>query len=93
MAEINIRLIYNLETGKKDIYIDFESDPDMLPIEHEDAHRDIVEKLIGQNVISGDEAGEIIVRRIEPQRSGKAENTEQSEPEKQDLNHYQTVPC
>lgn len=83
MAEINIRLIYNLETGKKDIYIDFESDADALPIEHEDAHRDIVEKLIGQKVITEGEAGDIILRRVEPQRTGSQRTEETSGPEKQ----------
>ncbi|MDF1814699.1 MAG: hypothetical protein P1V20_21010 [Verrucomicrobiales bacterium] len=83
MAEINIRLIYNLDTGKKDIYIDFESDADSLPIEHEDAHRDIVENLIGQKVLAPDEAGEIVVRRVEPQRSGKQDGETNSGPEKQ----------
>ena len=71
MAEIRIRLIYNLDTGKKDIYIDFESDADALPIEHEDAHRDIMRNLIGQNVLDADEAGEVMVNRVEPNRSGR----------------------
>ena len=84
MAEINIRLIYNLETGKKDIYIDFESDSDALPIEHEDAHRDIVENLIGQKVLTEDEAGDIVVRRVEPQRSGRQESEQPAEPGKQE---------
>ena len=83
MAEINIRLIYNLESGKKDIYIDFESDSDALPIEHEDAHRDIVEQLIGQKVLTEDEAGEIVVKRVEPQRSGRQETEQTSGPEKE----------
>jgi hypothetical protein len=81
MAEINIRLIYNLESGKKDIYIDFESDSDMLPIEHEDAHRDIVENLIGQKVITGEEAGEIVIRRVEPKREASQSTEEAVAPE------------
>ena len=83
MAEINIRLIYNLDTGKKDIYIDFESDPDALPIEHEDAHRDIVENLIGQKILAPDEAGEVVVRRVEPQSSGRQDSETTSGPEEQ----------
>ena len=52
MAEITLRLRFNLETGKKDIYIDFVSDDDSLPMEHEQDHREIVEDLIGQGVLS-----------------------------------------
>ena len=81
MAEINIRLIYNLESGKKDIFIDFESDPDALPIEHEEAHRDIIQQLIGQNVLSEAEAGEVVVNRIEPKRTGQQSAPETAEPE------------
>ena len=79
MAEICIRLIYNLETGKKDIYVDFESDADVLPFEHEEAHRDIVRQLIGKNVLSEGEAGEVVVNRVEPQRTGP-EPQEESPP-------------
>lgn len=83
MAEINIRLIYNLETGKKDIYIDFESDSDALPIEHEEAHRGIVEQLIGQKVIAEQEAGEVVVRRVEPEAPARQNSEETTGPEQQ----------
>ena len=66
MSEITIRLIYNKQTGKKDIFVDFESEPDALPIEHEQGHRQIVEQLIGKGVLSEGEAGEVVVRRVEP---------------------------
>lgn len=83
MAEINIRLIYNLETGKKDIYIDFESDSDALPIEHEEAHRGIVEQLIGQKVLTEQEAGEVVVRRVEPEPRVQQDTEETTGPEQQ----------
>lgn len=85
MAEINIRLIYNLETGKKDIYIDFESDSDALPIEHEEAHRGIVEQLIGQKVITEQEAGEVVVRRVEPECQVQQSSEEAAGPEQQEV--------
>jgi len=66
MSEITIRLIYNKQTGKKDIFVDFESEPDALPIEHEQGHRQIVVQLIGKGVLSEGEAGEVVVRRVEP---------------------------
>lgn len=76
MAEINIRLVFNLETGKRDIYVDFESDPDALPFEHEEAHRDIVRQLVGQNVVAEGEVGQVVISRVEPQRAGRTEPEE-----------------
>ena len=66
MAEIRIRLIFNRQSGKKDIYIDYESDDDALPVEHERAHREIVSRLLGQGVLQPDEAGEVIAGRVRP---------------------------
>ncbi len=63
MANITIKLVFNKETGKKDIYIDFESDSDAMPIEHEQQHKLILEKLLGKNVLQESEVGEVIVSR------------------------------
>lgn len=66
MADIRIRLVFNQQTGKKDIFIDYESEDDALPIEHERAHREIVGKLLGQGILKPDETGEILVGRVQP---------------------------
>ena len=58
MAELTIRLRRDPETGKHDIIIDLESDADALPHEHEQMHREAVEKLIGKNNV-----GKVIVER------------------------------
>ena len=58
MAELTIRLRRDPETGKHDILIDLESDADALPHEHEQAHRELVEKLIGKGNV-----GKVIVER------------------------------
>jgi FtsH ternary system domain X3-analog len=58
MAELTIRLRRDPETGKHDILIDLESDADALPHEHEQAHREAVEKLIGKGNV-----GKVIVER------------------------------
>lgn len=63
MAEITIRLIYNLETGKKDILIDYHSDADALPIEHEREHREIVAELLGKGILDPAEVGDVRVVR------------------------------
>ena len=91
MAEISIRLIYNLDSGKKDIYIDLESDSDMLPIEHEDAHRDIIQNLIGQSVLTEDEAGEVVVRRVSPQSEGSPSQEIEQPPEQQSQSNFSLV--
>ena len=64
MAEITIKLVYNLNTGKQDVFIDFISDEDALPIEHERDHRSIIEALIGQGALSTDSVGDIVIKRL-----------------------------
>ena len=73
MGDITIRLQYNLKTGKKDVWIDLVSEPDSLPIEHEQDHRRIVEQLLGKGVLQADELGEIEVRRIQPEPASQAD--------------------
>lgn len=63
MAELNIKLIFNTLTGKKDILIDYESDKDALPIEHEMDHKMLIEKLLGKGILEANEVGEVIVSR------------------------------
>ena len=71
MAELTIRLRKDPETGKHDIIIDLESDQDTLPHEHEQMHREAVEKLIGKNNV-----GKVVIEResekapASPQDSG-----------------------
>jgi len=81
MAEIKIRLVFNVESGKKDIYIDFESDADALPIEHEQGHRAVIEQLLGKGILTEDELGEVKVERVAPDTlSDRQPDTPVSEP-------------
>ena len=64
MSEIMIKLVYNLKSGKKDVFIDFVSDIDALPIEHERDHKRLVQDLLGRGVLTPDELGEVAVRRV-----------------------------
>ncbi len=73
MGDITIRMQYNLKTGKKDVWIDLVSEPDSLPIEHEQDHRQIVELLLGKGVLQADELGEVEVRRIQPEQERRRE--------------------
>jgi hypothetical protein len=58
MAELTIRLRKDPETGKHDIIIDLKSDEDALPHEHEQMHKEAVEKIIGKNNV-----GKVIIER------------------------------
>lgn len=65
MAEMTIRLRVNPETGKKDIVVALHSDDDSLPHEHEHLHRQLVEKLIRGGLVGADEAGSLVIERLE----------------------------
>lgn len=68
MSSLTIRLRIDPATGKKDILIDYHSDSDALPMEHEEEHRLLVEKLINGGVLQAGEVGKIVVERVhEPQ--------------------------
>lgn len=60
MAEMIIMLRRDPNTGKQNIIIKLDSDPDALPLEHEQMHRELVAKVLGKD--PGD-FGEVIVER------------------------------
>ena len=64
MAEMLIILRRDPQTGKQNIVVKLDSDPDALPIEHEQLHKRLVEKLVGRGLVPED-LGEIIVEREE----------------------------
>lgn len=78
MATMLIRLQVDPATGKKDLWIDYHSDADALPVEHEEEHRAVVEKLLAGGIISQSELGRIIVTRGGEQASSEGVAT--SEP-------------
>jgi hypothetical protein len=56
----------NVESGKKDIIIEYEADDDALPHEHERRHKEIVEQLLGKGVLQPGDAGDVKVERVKP---------------------------
>lgn len=62
MAQMLIILRRDPASGKQNVIVKLDSDPDALPIEHEQLHRRLVEKLIGKG-IDPEDLGEIIVER------------------------------
>jgi len=65
MPLMEIRLRINPETNKKDIIISLHSDEDALPLEHEQQHRALVDKLIQGGAIKAEEIGKIEIERLE----------------------------
>lgn len=76
MADLTIRLVSNPKTGKRDIYIDYESEDDALPFEHEQDHRDILEQILGQGILDEEDVGQIKVGRVQPEAPRREEVTE-----------------
>ena len=79
MAQMIIMLRRDPNSGKQNIIVKLDSDPDALPIEHEQLHRKLVEKLVGKG-IDAEDLGEIIIER-EADKTGGAttETTENTE--------------
>jgi len=59
---MTIMLRRDPQTGKQNIIIKLDSDADALPHEHEQMHRQLVEKLIGRG-LDPEDLGELIVER------------------------------
>jgi hypothetical protein len=79
MAEMTIMLRRDPNTGKQNIIIKLDSDADALPLEHEQMHKALVEKITGKKV---EDFGEIIVER-ESEAQPAAPVSQPNEPQKQ----------
>jgi len=77
MAEMTIRLQTDPTTGKKDIIVSLESDEDLLPHEHEQQHRELVNKLIEGGLIAASNVGKIVVEREGEELPGRRANSGQ----------------
>jgi hypothetical protein len=63
MAELLLRLEIDPVTGKKNVIVDYGSDEDALPMEHEEDHRRLVDALIEGGALKAAELGQIVIRR------------------------------
>jgi hypothetical protein len=81
MAELTIMLRRDPNTGKQNIVIKLDSDADALPYEHEQMHRELVEKIIGKSL---EDFGEVIVEReAAPEPAGPQGNAPEQERQKE----------
>lgn len=60
---MTIRMVIDPDTGKKNIVIVYHSDEDALPMEHEDEHRRLVDRLLEGGTLKAAELGTITVER------------------------------
>lgn len=65
MAELVLRLEIDPVTGKKNVVIDYGSDAEALPMEHEEDHRRLVDRLLEGGTLRAAELGKIVVKRGE----------------------------
>lgn len=65
MPEMTIQLRCNPATGQRDIVVKLHGDEELLPTEHENLHRKLVEKLIEGGLIKTGEQGRLVVEREE----------------------------
>ena len=79
MAEMLIMLRRDPNTGKQNIIIKLDSDPDALPIEHEQMHKALAEKVLGRKLQDDDQI--IVERESEAQPNGPV--SQPNEPQKQ----------
>lgn len=80
MAEMLITLRRDPKSGKQNIVVKLDSDPDALPVEHEQLHKALVEKLIGKG-LNPDDLGEVVVEREAP--TGTARPAGEADAERQ----------
>lgn len=73
MAEVTLRLRVNPETGRREIVVDYTSDSDALPLEHEEEHR----RLAGKVVEGGLGGPKVAVSRESDGGGGGGEQAEQ----------------
>lgn len=64
MAEVTLRLRTDPQTGKKSVVIQYSSDADALPMEHEADHKKIVDQLIEAGAIDEGDRDAIVIERL-----------------------------
>jgi hypothetical protein len=81
MAEMTIMLRRDPNTGKQNIIIKLDSDPDALPLEHEQMHKALAEKVLGRKLDDNDEI--IVEREGEQQPTGPISQPNEGQKQKQ----------
>lgn len=75
MAELQIRLEIDPDTGKKNVTVEYLSEDDALPMEHEQEHRRLVDALIEGGALKAAELGTIRVERAGEEALAESESS------------------
>ncbi|HEV3437138.1 MAG TPA: hypothetical protein VG122_07255 [Gemmata sp.] len=78
MAEMTIMLRRDPNTGKQNIIIKLDSEPDALPHEHEQMHKKLVQEVTG---LKPEDLGEVIIVR-EPEAQSNEPTSSPNEQER-----------
>lgn len=82
MAEVTLRLRTDPQTGKKSVVIQYSSDTDALPMEHEADHKKIVDQLIEAGALSEDDRDAVVIERLPEESAPEAEVSNEGETER-----------
>jgi hypothetical protein len=80
MADVTIRFRHNPKTGKRELVINYESEDDALPHEHERDHRALVEKVLGRALTDEDN---LVIERVSKEKNKNPEPAQETPPTKQ----------
>jgi hypothetical protein len=87
MAELVLHLQIDPETGKKNLIIEYESDSDMLPHEHEEEHRRLLDQIVEGGMVKAEDLGKVVIKRdgsvVAEVAPGEADQADESESIKQ----------
>lgn len=83
MPEATIRLVVNPQSGKRDVIVTYTSDEDATPLEHEDEHRQLVDRLIEGGALRAAELGQVIVQRGQKETIVDDRNRATNQPERE----------
>ncbi len=87
MAELTIRLVVDPDTGKKNVIINYHSEEDAMPMEHEDEHRRLVDKLLEGGALTAAELGQIVIEREQSKTDAAALTTAEAAQECESIAH------
>jgi hypothetical protein len=76
MAELILRLRVDPATGRKTVVVQYETDSDALPIEHEQEHKALVDKLIAAGALAEADRGNIVIERLPEKPAGQSTQEE-----------------
>lgn len=77
LPELILRLRIDPATGRKTVVVQYETDSDALPIEHEQEHKSLVDKLIAAGALAEADRGNIVIERLPDKNPPAASEQEQ----------------